>query len=370
MTSFPPEWANMRVALSHDWLTGMRGGERVLELLCRAFPSAPVYALFADMARVSDEIRSHEIRLSPLQHIPGITRFYRNLLPLYPLAVRAQRPPEADLLISTSHCAAKALRTRPGTKHICYCFTPMRYAWTFREEYLGGSRMKALFARPALALLRQWDRKTASGVDHFVAISRHVQDRILRFYGREADVIYPFVDTDRCTPGSEPHCGFDLIVSALVPYKRIDLAVEAYRRLGTPLLVVGTGTEFQRMQHNLPPNVEFCGWKSDADILELYRKCRLLVFPGEEDFGIVPLEAQACGKPVVAFGRGGALETIREGVTGMFFSEQTPEALESAVRACAARRWNAASIRAHAMTFGPDRFVDGIASVIRRCIGR
>jgi glycosyltransferase involved in cell wall biosynthesis len=206
-------------------------------------------------------------------------------------------------------------------------------------------------------------------VDRFVAISGHVRDRIRRFYGRESDVVYPFVDCDRCTPGGGNARGdFDLIVSALVPYKRTDLAVEAYRKTGFPLVIAGAGTEFERLRRGAPSNVSFAGWKSDAEVLDLYRRCRLLVFPGEEDFGIVPLEAQACGKPVVAFGRGGALETVRDGETGVFFADQTPEALGEAVARCASKRWNSAAIRSWALEFGPDRFIDGMETVIARTV--
>ncbi len=358
----------MRVALSHDWLTGMRGGERVLEILCAGFPDAPIHTLIHNPEAVSETIRRHPVRTSWLQSVPGVFGNYRRMLPLFPFAVHAMPRPAADLVISTSHCVAKALRTHPGTRHLCYCFTPMRYAWTFHDEYLGRNPLKRMAALPVLAGLRAWDRATAARVSRFVAISRHVRDRIRRFYGRNADVVYPPVDTERCTPGpSASGADYDLIVSALVPYKRVDLAIDAYRRSGHPLKIVGVGGEFRRLKLIASPNIELLGWQPDATILDLYRGCRLLVFPGEEDFGIVPLEAQACGKPVVAYARGGALETVVAGATGVFFDAQTPEALHAAVDACAATRWDAAAIRRHAERFGVQTFIDGLARAIEAC---
>jgi glycosyltransferase involved in cell wall biosynthesis len=368
MPTFPDSWSHTRVVLSHDWLTGMRGGERVLEILCKGFPSAPIVTLIHKPGAVSDVISRHDIRVSWLRRIPSIATLYRYLLPVFPSAVESMCAPEADLLISTSHCVAKGLPSKPGTRHLCYCFTPMRYAWTFYDEYFGNSRARALAAKAMLPRLRAWDRKTSDRVDRFVAISRHVQQRIKDFYNRDADVVYPPVDTERCTPGSGTSGDFDLIVSALVPYKRIDLAVDAYRRAGRRLKVVGTGSELKRLQAMAGPNTEFLGWVSDEAVLDLYRQCRLLVFPGEEDFGIVPLEAQACGRPVVAYRKGGALETVQEEVSGVFFEEQSPESLLEAVDRCSAARWDPQAIRAHAEAFSVQNFIDNLAVSIRRCL--
>ncbi len=369
MTNFPENWPRVSAALCHDWLTGMRGGERVLEILCEGFPDAKIYTLIANRGAVSDIIRRHPIDTSWMQRIPRISDHYRSCLPLFPAAIRSLKPADVDLMVSTSHCVAKSIVTRPHTRHLCYCFTPMRYAWTFYDEYFGSSPAKALVAKPLLAALRYWDRETALRVDHFVAISRHVQNRILEFYGRESDVVYPPVDTERCTPGPTPALAdFDLIVSAMVPYKRIDLAVDAYTKMGYPLKIVGVGSKLHELQFRAGDNIEFLGWQSDDNILELYRNCRMLIFPGEEDFGIVPLEAQACGRPVVAFGRGGALETIRNGVSGLFFEEQSCDALIDAVERCAARTWESTEIRQHAKAFGVDNFVNGLAASMQRCL--
>jgi glycosyltransferase involved in cell wall biosynthesis len=367
---YPESWSKRRVVLSHDWLTGMRGGERVLEWLCRGFPSAPVCTLLHNRAAVSELINAHPIRTSWLQHLPGVFGYYRWMLPLFPSAIRGVRAPEGDWLISTSHCAAKALPKRPGMKHLCYCFTPMRYAWTFHDEYLGHRSLKRMAAAPLLAHLREWDRRTSADVDRFVTLSRHVQDRIRRFYGREADVVYPPVDVDFFTPGPEPaHGGFDLIVSALVPYKRVDLAVRAYTRLGYPLKIAGVGTEDAALRRIAGPGIEFLGRRSDEDIRELYRSCRCLVFPGEEDFGIVPVEAQACGRPIVAYGTGGVAESVLDGVTGVFFPEQTERALLEAVETCAGRRWDGTAIRRQAERFHPQVFLDGMGSSLERMAG-
>jgi glycosyltransferase involved in cell wall biosynthesis len=368
---FPEDWASLDVALSHDWLTGMRGGERVLEWLCRGFPRATVLTLIHNPAAVSDVIAAHPVRTSPLQRLPGIGERYRRLLPLFPWAFGRLRAPPADLLISTSHCLAKAVRAPPGARHLCYCFTPMRYAWTFYEEYFGRNPLKRRALAPLLARLREADLRANERVDRFVTLSRHVQERIRRFYGREADVVYPPVDVDFFTPGDAARDAaapaFDLIVSALVPYKRIDLAVRAYSRTGFPLKVVGVGTEFPALRAAAAPNVEFLGRLEDGAVRALYRACRLLVFPGEEDFGIVPVEAQACGRPVVAFGRGGARETVEDGVTGLFFDAQEEDALIAAVESAAARAWDAAAIRRRAERFHPQAFVDGLAASIRAC---
>lgn len=358
-----------RVALGHDWLTGMRGGERVLEFFCKAFPNAEISTLIYNSKAMSECINSHKVNTSFLNKIPGIEKKYRNFLPFMPAAARSTKVNDADLLITTSHCVAKSFRKPKGCKHICVIFTPMRYAWTFFEEYFGKSKFKGMLIKPLLAWLRRWDKATAPRVDMYVAISQHVAKRIHDFYGMDCEIVYPAVDTYRCTPNPDlqPKGDYALIVSALVPYKRVDLAVRLYARKGWKLKVVGVGGGLKELQKIAAgSSVEILGSLSDDEVLELYRNCTMLLFPGEEDYGIVPLEAQACGRPVVAYGKGGALETVVDGVTGVFFEEQTEESLEAAVERCSKINFDSKVIRAHAEKFGPEQFAEGMA----RCINK
>jgi glycosyltransferase involved in cell wall biosynthesis len=326
-----------RVALVHDWLTGMRGGEKCLEVLCRRWPSARLFTLLHQPGRVSPEIEQLRPRTSFLQRFPGVGKYYRYLLPLMPFAAN-WRLPACDLVVSLSHCVAKAARPPAGVPHACYCFTPMRYAWHMREAYFGGrfGRLKAAVVDLLLARIRAWDRRTAGRVTHFIAISKTVQQRIAECYDRESVVIYPPVETDFYTPAPVPREDYYLVVSAFAPYKRIDLAVEACRRLRRRLVVIGTGQDAARLRSLAGPEVAFLGWQSDAAIRDHFRRCRALLFPGEEDFGIVPVEANACGAPVIALGRGGAAETVlplgsSPMPTGVWFEEQRVEALVEAI---------------------------------------
>ncbi|HMO04443.1 MAG TPA: glycosyltransferase [Kiritimatiellia bacterium] len=367
--TYPASWSNLRAALAHDWLTGMRGGEKVLELLAAGFPDAPLHCLLHKPGSVSPVITNRPVHTSVLQRMPAIARTYRYYLPLFPLAIRTLGPADADLLISTSHCAAKALPHTRRTRHLCYCFTPMRYAWTFREEYFGASRLKHLALAPLLGGLRRWDKANSAGVDRFVAISHHVRRRIEQFYGRDADVVYPPADTAYYTPDpSIPREDFDLVVSALVPYKCVDLAVAAYTRTRRNLVVIGAGTEFERLSAAAGPTVRLLGWQPDDVIRDHYRRCRSLIFPGEEDFGIVPVEAMACGTPVVAFGQGGVTETVVNGTTGLFFHAQTADALAQASAAATDHPWDHNAIRTHAERFGQQAFINGLAASIDACL--
>jgi glycosyltransferase involved in cell wall biosynthesis len=348
-----------RVALVHDWLTGMRGGERCLEVVCELFPQAPLYTLLHVPGSVSPVIERRRIVTSFVQSLPRAASQYRRYLPLFPAAIRRFDLSGYDLVISLSHCAAKAVRRPPGALHVSYCFSPMRYVWDLYDDYFGpraGVVVRALMP-PVAAALRRWDRRT-DGVDHFVAISEHIAERIGRVYGRSADVIYPPVETARFRPVARPD-DFYLVVSALVPYKRIDLAVAAASRLGRRLLVVGTGPEAPALRAAAGPSVEFLGWRSDAEVADLFARCRALLFPGVEDYGIVPLEAAAAGRPTIALARGGALETMvglgRDGVppTAVFFHEQTEDALARAIAEfeAAEHRFDPAALRARALEF-------------------
>ncbi|MBD3160712.1 MAG: glycosyltransferase [Candidatus Eisenbacteria bacterium] len=351
----------MRVALVHDWLTGMRGGEKVLEAFCDRFPDAPIYTIVHRPGSVSPVIESHRIFPSFVQRLPRGVSSYQRYLPLLPAAIERFDLRGFDLVLSTSHCVAKGARVHPGTRHLCYCHTPMRYVWPAYEEYFGDKRFgaPASWLLPLLATaLRTWDVAANHRVDSFAANSRHVAARIARWYGRAARVIHPWVDTERFHPPAEPgEGGYDLILSALVPYKRIDLALDAYR--GRPeqrLVVAGSGVEKERLLRRAPQNVRFFDWLSPEETVRMIQSCRALVFPGEEDFGIVPVEAMACGKPVVAFRSGGAMETVVEGETGLFFDRPTPEDLAGALDRLREQRWDPPAIRAHALRFGRERF--------------
>ena len=361
-----------RVALVHDWLTGMRGGERCLEVVCELFPDAPLFTLLHVPGSASPVIERRRVVTSFVQRLPAAARHYRRYLPLFPTAVRSFDLSRYDLVFSLSHCVAKGVRTPPGALHLCYCFTPMRYLWDLAPDYLGARAGLAtrLLAPPVAATLRRWDRRTGS-VHGFIAISRHIAERIRRVWGREADVIHPPVDAERFRIADRVD-DFYLVVSALVPYKRIDLAIGAARRLGRRLLIVGTGPEEGRLKALGGPRVEFLGWRDDREVAALYARCRAVLFPAVEDFGIVPLEAAAAGRPTIALGRGGVLETMvpldadHAAPTALFFGEQTVEALAGAIRAfeAAEHRFDPRTLRARAQEFDRPAFKRRLAEYV------
>jgi glycosyltransferase involved in cell wall biosynthesis len=343
----------------HDWLTGMRGGEKVLEVLAELYPDAHLFTLVHRRGSVSPTIERLRTRTSFVQRLPFVDRYYRHCLPLFPAAVEAFDLDGYDLVVSSSHCAAKSVIRAGRARHLCYCLTPMRYAWDQYPAYFGPDRVGWLpsrLLRPTLAWLARWDRDTAWRADRYVAISRYVAGRIHRYYNRPAEVIYPPVDTAFYHPDGRARGEGAVIVSALVPYKRLDLAIEACRAVRLRLRIVGQGPELGRLQELGGPGVEFLGTRTNEEIRELYRNARVAILPGEEDFGIVPLEAQACGRPVVALARGGALETVVDGVTGVLVQDESAEALADGLRAAMRRSFDPLALRQHALAFSRDRF--------------
>ena len=363
----------MKVALIHDWLTGMRGGERALLAFCELFPDADLFTLVQVPGATDPIIERRLVRTSPIQYLPFAGRLYRHYLPLFPIAIEQFDLDGYDLVLSTSHCAAKSVVVPGRARHLCYCLTPMRYAWDQFDAYFGEERVGATarrVLRPIMAAMARWDQATEARVHRYLAISQYVARRISLYYNRQSTIVYPPVETSFYTPVDSPDAapssdrphGF-LVVSALVPYKRVELAVAAARLAQVPLTVVGDGPERERLEALSGPDVQFLGWRTNEEIRDLYRATTATILPGEEDFGIVPLEAQACGRPVVALGHGGARETVVDGRTGVLVGAGV-EALARGLQQAASREWDSPAIRQHAERFSRDRFVKEICEVI------
>jgi glycosyltransferase involved in cell wall biosynthesis len=358
-----PELSSLRVALVHDWLTGMRGGERVLEVMCDIFPQADLYTLVAVPERLSPTLRRMRIIPSLLQNLPGGVKHYRHYLPLMPWLIRRFKLYDYDLVLSSSHAVAKGVRVKPFVPHICYLHAPMRYMWDGFGEYFGPGRASLpvrLAARLVRPWLQRWDRRSASGVHRFLVNSANIQAKVKRFYGRNAEVIYPPVDLSRFAP-AHPRDEYYLMVGAFAPNKRVHVAVEAMTRLGRKLRIVGGGPEEARCRAIAGPTIEFLGERSDEEVAALYSRAKAFLFPGVEDFGLTPLEAQASGAPVIALAVGGALETVTP-ETGLLYApkegESEVEALIKAVQEFEARpsEFAVEACVANARRFGRDRF--------------
>ena len=370
--------SGLRVALVHYWYVRRRGGERVLEVLADMFPQADIFTLVYDPAALPDSIKSHSITGSFLQKLPQSKRYYRGLLPFFPFALEQLRLDDYDLVISQESGPAKGVITRADACHICYCHTPMRYLWDMYHEYLSmapfGFVGRAFYSL-ACHYVRQWDYATAARVDHFVASSQNGARRIRKYYRRESEVIYPPVDLESFSV-SEEHEDFYLVVSPLVAYKRIDLAVEACNALKRRLIVIGDGPEKAALMKMAGPTVTFLGFQTDEVVRDHYRHCKAFLFPGEEDIGLTPIEAQASGRPVIAYGRGGAVETVGgfypgedvnpEEATGVFFAEQSAEALMEAMLAFEAvePRFSPAFIRAQGERFDVAHFKEKVGKYV------
>ena len=374
----------MRVALVHDWLTGMRGGERVLERVARNFPGADLFTLVWRRGSVSQELERHRIHTSFLDRLPAADTHYRWFLPMFPRAIESLDLGGYDAVVSVSHAVAKGVRTRPGAAHVSVVLTPMRYVWDLEQQYFPPGRFPwplSAYVRQACADLRRWDRATANRPTHLVSISNHVAERVRRHWGRDSQVVYPHVDVERFTPwcGERPYY---LLAGAFAPYKRLDLALAAFARLARPLLVVGGGQEEARLHAAAPRGTEFRSGVSDEELARLIAHARAVIFPGEEDFGIMPLEAMASGTPVIAYGRGGAVETVGRGATaavletiaaggharvpgGMLFGTQTADAIAAAVTAFEHETFEPRTLAALAGPFSGERFDAEIRSVFR-----
>ena len=358
-----------RIALVHDWLTGMRGGEKVLDAICERFPDASLFTLVHVRGSVSPAIERLRPRTSFVQRLPFVKRLYRLYLPLFPAAVEQFDLDGFDVVLSISHCAVKSVIKARGATHVCYCLTPMRYAWDQFDAYFGPERMGGMGSavmRRVMAHMAQWDRDTASRADRYVAISHYVAGRIRRYYNRDATVVYPPVDTTFFTPATQSNGTqrYALVVSALVPYKRLEVAIEASRLAGVPLKIVGDGPDRERLARAADANTTFLGRLSDDEIRELYRHAAVTLLPGEEDFGIVPVEAQACGRPVVALGRGGATETVVDGQTGVLVEELSAAAFADGISRAMSASFDRTAIRRHAEQFSRERFVAQIAELV------
>ena len=356
----------MKVALIHDWLTGMRGGERALLAFCEMFPDADLFTLVRVPGATDPIIERRRVRTSPIQWLPWPGRLYRHYLPLFPAAIEQFDLDGYDLVLSTSHCAAKSVVVPGHTRHLCYCLTPMRYAWDQFDAYFGPERVGPTMSRlmrPVMAAMARWDRATEARVHRYLAISQYVARRIALYYNRQSSIVYPPVETTFYTPVPDVAQGNMLVVSALVPYKRVDLAIRAAQRANLPLTIVGDGPEREALQAMGGQGVRFLGWCTNEEIRDLYRASIATILPGEEDFGIVPLEAQACGRPVVALGRGGALETVVDGETGVLV-EPGEDALADGLLRASRMTWNSAAIRRHAERFSRDRFALEITAAI------
>jgi glycosyltransferase involved in cell wall biosynthesis len=358
-----------RVAIVHDWLTGMRGGEKVLEAICEMYPEATLYTLVRVPGSVSERIERRTIRTSFVQKLPSPGRLYRHYLPLYPAAVELLDLDRYDLVISSSHCAVKSVIKRGDARHVCYCHSPMRYAWDQFPAYFGEDQVGKWpnrMLRPVMAQLARWDAATAGRVDRFLANSQYVAGRIRRYYNRGSIVVYPPVDTEYFRPeASTPAVPGALVVSALVPYKRIDLAIDACRRARVPLKIVGRGPEEGRLKKVADEAaVEFLGWRNNEEIRSLYQGASVVLLPGIEDFGIVPVEAQACGTPVVALASGGACETVVDGETGVLVPSADADAFAEAIRRVIDRPLDRGVIRRNAERFSVAAFKEGFQAVV------
>ena len=361
------ELKNIRIALSHDWLVTIGGGERCLSIFARLFPQAPIYTTIHRPEVTAGLVPPGRVRASFLDTFPGFLRCrHRHLLPLMPMAFESFKLKDIDLILSSSHCAAKGIRKPPGAKHLCFCYSPMRYVWDLYDDYLRSMRgiTRAAFAWTA-PRLRNWDMRTSGQVDAFIAISGFIADRIRRTYNRNSVVVYPPVDCSIFNIDANiPRGEHFLVLSRLVDYKRVDIAIEAFNALPHKLRVVGSGPALDELKAKAGGNIEFAGFVPDEHLADEYRRARGVVVTALEDFGLVPVEAAACGTPSIALRAGGYLETVREGVSGTFFPEQTPDSLKTAVERFLKMEFDPIKIRETSLPFDTPRFERQILDLV------
>lgn len=364
------ETGRPRFALAHHWIASYRGGERVVEQIAHLFPDCDLYTLINDPQVTVPGLSGHAIHASVLNRVPAIRRIYRHLLPFHPWAIHRMRVPhEIDVLLSSDSSLIKGIRVGPHTRHVCYCHSPPRYLWEMAKEYKRASWAASFALDRVSERLRRFDFAAAQRVDHFIANSHFVAGRIKRYYQRDAQVVYPpaSVDAFEAKPNRQP---YHVVVSELVSYKRVDLAVDAYTRLGRRLLVIGDGPERARLQRRAGSTVRFLGRQSFAVLRQHLESAAAFVFPGIEDFGIAPVEAQAAGCPVIAFRAGGALETVIDGETGLFFDDQTVDSLTESVERFDRGSYSYQTCRRNAERFSVERFRQAYGSTLERCLGQ
>lgn len=366
----------MRIAIIHDWLVTMRGGEKVLEALCEVYPTADLYTIYCQRDKISSLIKNMKITSSFIQKLSFAKHNFRWYLPLFPRAIEKFNLVDYDLIVSTSHCVAKGVVPAPGAHHICYCHSPMRYVWDFQDEYFGKLKSNWITGMTTKALidyLKKWDVNSSLRVDEFVANSKNIAGKIKRYYKRSATVIYPPVDTDFFNFNSDTKIGdYFLIVSSLVPYKKVDMAIDAFSKTEYKLKIVGNGPLFCNLKSKSSPNnIEFLGNVDKETLRSLYQSCNALIFNQDEDFGIAALEAQACGRPVIAYAKGGALETVIHGLTGVLFKEQSIDSLINAVEEFKKFKFDSKIIRENALRFNnKSRFKEKISTFINNSLAR
>jgi len=357
--------SSLRIALVHDWLTGMRGGEKVLETLCEIYPEADIYTLIWNKGSVSEKIEKHKIYTSILQKFPFSSKRYRYYLPIMPKLIESFYLKNYDFVVSSSHCVAKGIRIKKGVPHICYCHTPMRYVWDLYDDYFGKGKAN-IFVRGGMRIFRgylqKWDVESSKNVSFFIANSENVKNRIKKYYDRDAYVIYPPVDVSGFPEKRKED--FYLVVSALVPYKKVDIVIEAFNELKLPLKIIGSGPEEKKLENIAKENIEFLGWVDSLKLKEYYTKAKAFIFPQLEDFGITAVESQAAGTPVIAYGEGGAKETVINGKTGLFFYFQTSYEIIKAVKKFEKMSFDIKELKKNANRFSKENFVDNFKNFI------